>query len=57
MKKHKKSKISSLCKLSKKEVEANLNDIVALVCNPQYICSKCARVANIEKILCHPESI
>lgn len=54
MKKRKKIKIKSLCKLSKKEVEVNLAEIVCLVKSPTYVCSKCARSANTEFVLCHP---
>ncbi len=54
MKKHKKIKIKSLCKLSKKEVEENLVEIISLVKSPSHVCSKCARSANDEFVLCHP---
>lgn len=57
MKKEKKIKIKSLCKLTKKEVEANLAEIALLVNAPQFICEKCARASNTKKILCHPHSI
>lgn len=53
----KKIKHKNLCKLSKKDVEANLKDITLLVINPQFICCKCARVANREDLLCHPQKL
>ncbi len=57
MKKQKKLKIKSLCKLNKKEVEANLNEIILLVNLPKFICSKCTRVANEEWLLCHSHKL
>jgi len=54
MPKNKKNKHKHLCKYSKKEVEANLEKISALVCDPEFISSNCARVANVKDILCHP---
>lgn len=57
MKKHKKTKIKSLCKLSKKEVEANLDEVALLVTNPKHICVKCARVAKKGSNLCEPKGI
>lgn len=54
MKKGKKLKIKSLCKLGKKEVEANLAELAILVNDPVFICEKCVRASNVKKILCHP---
>ncbi len=57
MPKQKKIKQKHLCKYSKKDVEGNLKEISSLVCEPKFICAKCARAANIEEILCNPKSI
>jgi len=46
------TKIKSLCDLDKKEIEKNLIEIIPLVIKPKYICTKCARVANSEDLLC-----
>ena len=57
MSKNKKIKQKHLCKYGKKDVEANLKEISLLVNEPKFICSKCARAANIAEIVCHPKSI
>lgn len=41
-----------LCKLKKKMLKDELDSYVLLVQNPQYICTKCGRVANKKKSLC-----
>lgn len=57
MKKIKKHKHKSLCKLNKKEVEANIDELISMVNKPEFICCKCARVAIKESNLCNPKSI
>lgn len=57
MKNQKNKKRKHLCKLNKKEVEDNLKKIALLVNNPAFICSKCARVANEDELLCHPHAL
>jgi hypothetical protein len=52
MGKDKKLKIKSLCKLSKKDVSANIKEIISLTDTPSFICTKCARVANSKSLLC-----
>jgi hypothetical protein len=44
--------MKSLCALSKKGVKQNLPKIMESVRDPQFICEKCARVANTKERLC-----
>ena len=43
-----------MCKLAKKD---KLAEIARLSDKPQYICTKCARVANDKKSLCKPKRL
>ena len=50
----KKEKIK-LCKLAKKEfMNKNLKEYLELVKSPQFVCTKCGRVAEGKKYLCKP---
>jgi hypothetical protein len=49
--------MKSLCDLGKKEIEKRLAEIMRLVDQPRYICSKCARAANDKAMLCKPRKI
>lgn len=57
MGKNKKVKQKHLCKYGKKDVETSLKELALLVNSPRFICSKCARAANDEDLICHPNSI
>ncbi len=46
-----------LCDLNKKEIEKDINLIMALVNKPRYVCGKCARAANEKKLVCKPVKI
>jgi hypothetical protein len=46
----------TLCDL-KKELRHDLESYIQLVCAPQFVCTKCGRVANSKKSLCHPHKI
>jgi hypothetical protein len=46
-----------LCKWKKADIEAQFDELVALVRKPKYICSKCGRAAKSKKSLCKPESL
>ncbi len=48
---------TTLCKLDKHDMEERIPDIVSLVSEPKFICSKCARVAKNKKYLCKPIKI
>lgn len=44
----------TLCGLSRKEIEDNLDSLGELVSNAKYICRRCARVSGKKKHLCKP---
>ena len=46
-----------MCKFDKKDIEKNLDTIIALVKNPKYICKKCGRVAVSKSNLCKPTKL
>jgi hypothetical protein len=46
-------KTRKMCKM-RKNVEQRMDEIAALVREPRYVCTKCARVANTADALCHP---
>lgn len=47
----------TLCEWSKKDIETDFKRLSGLVCNPAFVCKKCARSANTKKILCKPQPI
>lgn len=50
-----KLKIKRLCGIKKSLLKENLVEIQRYVSNPQFICGKCARVANDGANLCKPK--
>lgn len=50
-------KIKKLCDLSRKEVEKNFEQVVAIVSHPSFVCIDCCRSANEKKKLCKPRKI
>ncbi|MDD1783531.1 hypothetical protein LRP49_20360 [Enterovibrio sp. ZSDZ35] len=44
----------TLCEWKTKEIENGLDDLLKLVKKSEYVCRKCARVANTKKVLCKP---
>jgi hypothetical protein len=46
----------TLCDL-KKELKHDLDAYIQLVCLPRFVCTKCGRVANAKKLVCHPHKI
>ncbi|WP_407331846.1 hypothetical protein [Enterovibrio sp. 27052020O] len=44
----------TLCDWKSKEIEKDLAALAKLVKAPEYVCRKCARVANTKKVLCKP---
>ncbi len=50
--KKKKLKKKSLCKLGKDDISDHLDEIKDLIREPKFICAKCARSANSEKMVC-----
>ena len=50
-----KLKIKRLCGIKKSLLKENLVEVQRFVQEPRYICSKCARVANDEAVLCKPK--
>lgn len=53
----KRNKIKRLCKFSKSEIETNLIEISRIISEPEFICTKCARSANISNVLCNPKAL
>jgi hypothetical protein len=51
------SKYKTLCELDKKYIEKKLSSITKLVLDPNYICIKCARVAQQKEYLCKPQKL
>lgn len=52
------NKEKTLCKYVKKEfLKTNLSEYKSFIENPQWVCKKCGRVSNNEKLLCKPELI
>jgi hypothetical protein len=47
----------TLCSLGRKQIEENIADLAEIVCNPKFICRKCARVSNKKKYLCKPAKL
>ncbi len=50
-------KIKKLCDLSRKEVEKNFEQVVAIVSHPNFVCVDCCRCANEKRKLCKPRKI
>jgi len=46
-----------LCKIEKSDIEEHFNELAAIVAEPKYLCSKCARVATKKSYLCKPVKI
>jgi len=55
--KKKKLRKKSLCKLNKDDISNHLNEISELIKEPEFICTKCARAASTENMLCKPVRI
>jgi hypothetical protein len=47
----------SLCSLSRKEIENNMDVLAEIVSSAKYICRKCARASKKKKYLCKPTKI
>jgi len=47
----------TLCDWSKKELEKHPEKLCEIVREPRFYCRKCARVANIAKVLCKPRKL
>ncbi|MBU1101499.1 MAG: hypothetical protein KKA84_13950 [Bacteroidetes bacterium] len=50
-------KIETLCNLKKSAVTERFEEIVKMVNKPNYICKKCARVANEQIMVCKPKKM
>jgi hypothetical protein len=44
----------TLCEWSKHEIAEETGELARIVCDPRYVCRKCARAAHKEKHLCKP---
>ncbi len=44
----------TLCDWSKRDISKHADKLLELVDPPHFFCRKCARVANISKVLCKP---
>ena len=49
--------MKSLCDLNKKEIENDIENIMAMVNKPKFVCLKCARAVNEKKFVCKPVKI
>jgi hypothetical protein len=47
----------TLCDWSKRDLSKHANKLLELVDPPRFFCRKCARVANISKVLCKPSRL
>lgn len=47
----------TLCDWSKKDLEKHADRLLELVREPRWYCRKCARVANVSKVLCKPRKL
>ena len=44
----------TLCHLDRDDIEDNIDEIIELVSQPEYVCRKCARVSKEKDHLCKP---
>lgn len=44
----------TLCEWKKHEIIGEIDKLAQIVCDPRYVCRKCARAAHKEKHLCKP---
>ncbi|MGF1708134.1 hypothetical protein L4C40_19905 [Enterovibrio baiacu] len=47
----------TLCDWKSRDIEGDLSELTKLVKKPEFVCKKCARVANTKKVLCKPISL
>jgi hypothetical protein len=47
----------TLCDWSKRDISKHVDKLLELVDPPRFFCRKCARVANISKVLCKPSRL
>jgi hypothetical protein len=47
----------TLCDWSRGRIEKRADKLLELVREPRFFCRKCARVANISKVLCEPRRL
>jgi hypothetical protein len=47
----------TLCDWSKRDLSKHADKLLSLVDPPRFFCRKCARVANISKVLCKPSRL
>ncbi len=47
----------TLCDWSKRDLSKHADKLLELVDPPRFFCRKCARVANISKVLCKPSRL
>jgi hypothetical protein len=53
-----KDKCKKLCKLAgKKPLGGDLEEYIALVRKPKYLCTKCGRVSRLKRCLCEPRKL
>jgi hypothetical protein len=44
----------TLCEWKKHEIVEETDELAKIVCDPRYVCRKCARAAHKDKHLCKP---
>jgi hypothetical protein len=47
----------TLCDWSKRDIRKHADKLLELVDPPRFFCRRCARVANIAKVLCKPSRL
>lgn len=55
--KKKKLRKKSLCKLDKDDIANHFDEIILLLRQPEFICTKCARSSSTENMLCKPREM
>lgn len=50
-------KEKKMCDWRKKDIRNNLDELIEVVREPRFICSKCGRVACDDKVLCNSVEI
>ena len=47
----------TLCDWRKKDIQENFTELIEMVREPRFVCMKCGRAANSEKVLCKANEV